>query len=258
MLLVIDVGNTNIVFGVYRGDELLDTWRLSTALYKTADEIGHILNSTLKAFDMEVDSCIISSVDPDLTPFLVMGIEKHLNIKPLVANYKMKMNISLSGADKYVPAEVGSDRIADCAAAYDIYKSAVIVIDYGTATKYDVVSEDGVFLTGVTAPGIRICAEALFSRAALLGRVDVVLPKTIVAVDTITSVQAGIAFSAIGETEYIVNRLKQELNLRPDTVVVATGGLAHIVVNGSKIIDHHDPDLLLKGLKLLYEANAHV
>ena len=163
----------------------------------------------------------------------------------------MELGIKLNSVGE---RELGADRIVNCVAGYKKFGGPIIIIDYGTATTYDAVSCNGEFLTGITAPGIKISADALFSRAALLGNVELALPPSLMVKSTAESMQAGILFGRIGETEYIVNRLKQEMDA-PEAIVIATGGLAHTIARGSNIFDHIVPGLTLDGLQILYEMN---
>jgi len=254
MLLVIDVGNTNIVLGLYMESKLIRSWRMSTGENRTSDEMGMFIYSLLNHSQNEpekLENIIISSVVPNIMYSLTNGIRKYFNLTPMVVSKKMKMNITL---DQVGERELGSDRIVNCVAGYKLFGGPIIIIDYGTATTYDAVSGDGRFLTGITAPGIKISADALFSRAALLRNVELELPSSLMVKSTVESVQAGVLYGRIGETEYIVNRLKKELNC-PNTIVVATGGLAQTIAKGSEIFDHIVPGLTLEGLRLLYEMN---
>jgi len=253
MLLVIDVGNTNIVLGLYNGPNLMKSWRMATGENRTSDEIGlfiyNLLNHAKVAPDGLTD-IIVSSVVPNIMYSLTNGIRKYFNVLPIIVNRHMNMGgFRLSGG-----RELGSDRIANCVAGHGLYGGPIIIIDYGTATTYDVVSENGEFLTGITAPGIKISAEALTGRAALLGRIELILPSSLMISTTTESVQAGVLYGAIGETEYIVGRLRKEID-RPKCVVIATGGLANTISKGTNIFDHIVPSLTLDGLRLLYEMN---
>lgn len=255
MIIVVDVGNTNIVIGAYKDTELLSSWRMSTAGNRTADETGVFIYSVLRKSGYsldDVENCIISSVVPDIMYSLIHAFKKYFNIDPIVVSYKMRMGIRIGGQES--PREVGADRIVNCEAAYKIYGGPAIVIDYGTATTYDVVGENGEFITGITAPGVKICAEALFNRTSLLSKVEMTMPSSIIAENTTESVQAGIIYGRIGETEYIVGRLKKEIGI-PSAKVVATGGLARVITQGTDLFDEINPNLTLEGLRILYELN---
>lgn len=254
MLLVIDVGNTNIVLGLYSGKKLLRSWRMATGQNRTSDEMGIFIYSLLSHKGVSPDSLksiIISSVVPNIMYSLTNGIRKYFDISPIIVSKDMTLGIKLNQVGQ---RELGSDRIVNCVAGFKLYGGPIIIIDYGTATTYDIVSQDGEFLTGITAPGIKISAEALFARAALLGNVELNLPSSIIVNSTADSVKAGILFGNIGQTEYIVNRLKNELNT-PNAKVIATGGLANTIARGTDIFDHIEPALTLEGLRILYELN---
>ena len=254
MLLVIDVGNTNIVLGLYEGANLLKSWRMNTGENRTSDEMGIFISSILahnKIAPESLKSIVISSVVPNIMYSLTNGIRKYFDISPMIVSKDMELGIKLNYVGE---RELGADRIVNCVAGYKLYGGPLIICDYGTATKYDAISKHGEFLTGITAPGIKISAEALFSRAALLGQVELTLPTSLIVKSTAESMQAGILFGRIGETEYIVNRLRKEMDA-PDAKVIATGGLAHTIARGSDIFDHIAPGLTLEGMRILYEMN---
>jgi len=254
MLLVVDVGNTNIVLGLYDGQSLKKSWRMSTGENRTSDEIGLFICSLFsheKITPTQIKSIIISSVVPNVMYSLTNGLRKYFDIAPMIVSKNMNLGITLNNVGE---RELGADRIVNCVAAYKLYGGPAIVIDYGTATTYDAMSASGEFLTGITAPGIKISADALFTRAALLGKVELVLPKSLMVSSTAESVQAGILYGSIGETEYIVNALRKEMGA-PNAVVIATGGLAHTIAKGSDVFDHIVPALTLEGLRFLYEMN---
>ena len=255
MLLVVDVGNTNIVLGLYEGKNLMKSWRMATGENRTSDEMGLFMYLLFTHSEIPVKSLkniIISSVVPNIMYSLTNGIRKYFDIIPIIVSKAMKLGIKLNQVGE---RELGADRIVNCVAAYTLYGGPVIVIDYGTATTYDAVSRDGEFLTGITSPGIKIAADALFSHTALLGKVELVLPRSLMVKSTTESVQAGILYGRIGETEYIVKRLREEMG-ESNAIVVATGGLAHTIARGSGVFNHIVPALTLEGLRLLYEMNA--
>lgn len=255
MLLLIDVGNTNITLGACENGVITGLWRLTTGFSMTADEMGlNILwlmeHGGKKAGDVEC--VVVSCVVPKLMYALTHALRKYMNKEPFVIGKHLKLGIKLL---KPATNELGADRIVNAAAAYTRFGGPVIVIDYGTATTYDVVAEDGEFLTGITAPGIKISADALFEKAALLGEIELTLPPSIVARNTVESLQCGILYGHIGETEYIVSRLKRELNI-PDAKVVATGGLSRVMAQGAdNVFDSIEPLLTLEGLRIIYELN---
>lgn len=254
MILVIDVGNTNIVLGVYEGEELTASWRMATVFNRTADETGMFIHSL---FDFEginadkLEHVIISSVVPDIMYSLTHGIRKYFGIEPMIVEAGMKTGIKLKMDN---PKELGADRIVNVVAAYEIYGGPAIVIDYGTATTFDVVSESAELVTGLTTPGIKISADALFQKAAQIPKIEIKDPGTVIVKNTIGSLQAGIVIGHIGETRYIIERMKKELNC-PNMKVIATGGLARTIDEQGEIFDVLDPLLTLKGLRILYEKN---
>jgi len=255
MLLVVDVGNTNIVLGLYEGKTLIKSWRMATGENRTSDEMGLFIYSLFTHSKIDVTavkSIIISSVVPNIMYSLTNGFRKYFNAIPMIVSKFLKLGITLNSVGE---RELGADRIVNCVAAYKLFGGPVIVIDYGTATTYDAMTKDGVFLTGITAPGIKISADALFTKAALLGKVELLLPTSLLVSSTTESIQAGILYGRIGETEYIVNRLRQEMG-EPNALVVATGGLASTISLGTKVFDHIEPALTLEGLRLIHDMNS--
>jgi len=254
MLLVIDVGNTNSVLGVYDGKNLVANWRLTTTSDRTADETGMLIRSLFEYSDVvlsQIENVIISSVVPNVMYSLVNGIKKYLHLQPMIVGAGMKTGINLRMEN---PKELGADRIVNLVAAYEIYGGPSLVIDYSTATIFDVVSADGEFITGITAPGLQICADALYQRAAQLPKIEIKRPDSIVTKNTVDSLQAGIVIGHIGETLYIINELKKRLAL-PHLKIIATGGMARIIEEKDEIFDVVDPVLSLQGLRILYEKN---
>jgi len=254
MLLVVDVGNTNIVFGLYDGAELLRSWRMGTRQNHTSDEMGVMIHSWLslqKVSAADLHSVIISSVVPDIMYSLINAVRKYFDIAPKIVSKDMELGIDLTTTGR---RELGADRIVNCVAAYKLYGGPVIIIDYGTATTYDAVDGEGRVVTAITAPGIKISADALFSRAALLGKVELNLPPSFIVKSTTESVQAGILYGEIGATEYIVKKLRETMDA-PNALVVATGGLAHTISKGTDVFGHIVPSLTLDGLRLIYEMN---
>ena len=253
MLLVIDIGNSNITLGVYDKDDLKASFRMTTKISRTSDEYGMFIISLLKHKNIrpiDIDDVIIASVVPSMMYSFNNGIRKYFNTEPYIVGPGIKTGIAIHTDN---PKEVGADRIVDAVAAYYIYGGPVLIIDFGTATKYDVVSENGVFEVGITSPGIKICADALWKEAAKLPEIEIKKPDSILAKNTITSMQAGLVYGYIGQVEYIVNKVKEEMNM--DMKVIATGGLARIIYGETKVIDIYDRDLTFKGLKLVYEKN---
>lgn len=254
MLLVIDVGNTNYVLGVYHGERLVKCWRMATGSNRTADETGIFLYGLFEAagFDVKrIEAVIISSVVPDIMYSLTQGIRKYFNIDPMLVSSGMKTGIVIKRDN---PKAVGADRIVNLVAANEIYGGPAVVIDYGTANTFDVINEKSEFITGLITPGISICAEALYQRAAQLPKIEIKKPRSIIVKNTVGSLQAGLVLGHIGQTKYIIQQLKEQLDL-PDMKVIATGGLARVIDPDKKIFDILDPVLTLKGLKILYQKN---
>ncbi|HHV13551.1 MAG TPA: type III pantothenate kinase [Clostridiales bacterium] len=254
MLLVVDVGNTNITLGVFERSDIKATFRLTTNADRTSDEYGLVLCDLLKAKNIGVEqikSVIIASVVPKLMHSLTSGIIKYLNLTPLIVGAGTKTGIKVSTAN---PKEVGADRVVDAVAAYEIYGGPVLVIDFGTAITYDLILEDGTFHAAVTCPGLRIAANALWAGTAKLPEIEIAMPDTVLAKDTITSMQAGLVFGCIGQTEYIVKRMLKEAGIG-SCRVIATGGLGKIIAGATDVIEIYDPHLTLKGLKIISDKN---
>lgn len=252
MLLVIDVGNTNITLGVFEQETLTVSYRITTKVVRTSDEFGMLLLSLLQAKDIDkksIDDVIIASVVPNIMHSLRNGIYKYFGIMPVIVGTGMKTGIRVTTAN---PKEVGADRIVDLVAAYEIYGGPALVIDFGTATTYDLITEDGCFTAGITSPGIKICANALWNDTARLPEIEIKKPESILAKDTVTSMQAGLVYGYIGQTEYIIRKVKEESQL-PDLKVIATGGLGRIIADETDMITVYDPNLTLKGLMLLHK-----
>ena len=254
MLLVLDVGNTNITCGIYDGDKLAHTFRIMSKTPRTSDEFGVTicdLAARQGVDPKEVDGVAIASVVPNIMHSLVASVKKYFNIDPLVVGPGVKTGIKI---DTPNPKEIGPDRIVDAVAAYEKFGGPILVLDFGTATTYDIVTEDGRFTVGITAPGVRISAEALWMGTAKLPEIEIVMPKSILANDTIWSMQAGLMYGQIGQTEYIIKQVKKETGY-DKLKVVATGGLGRIISNETDMIDEYDPDLTLEGLRLIYAKN---
>lgn len=251
MLLVIDVGNSNITLGIFKGEELFANFRITTRIPRTSDEYGITICDLLKNRQVnveEVEAVVIASVVPGIMHSLKNSIIKYLNRVPFEIGAGTKTGIKMVTAN---PKEIGADRVVDAVAAYEIYGGPLIVIDFGTATTYDLISEDGSFLAGVTSPGIRICADALWNQTAKLPEVEIKKPDSILAKDTITSMQAGLVYGYIGQTEYIVKKMIEESGIK-NMKVIATGGLGKIIADATDTIDIYDSSLTLKGLKIIY------
>ena len=254
MILVVDVGNTNITCGVYDGKELKATFRITTKIPRTSDEYGVMFMQLLsmKGIGMEeIEGSIIASVVPDVMHSLTGGIVRYTNTHPLIVGPGVKTGIKVVTEN---PRAIGADRIVDAVAAYEKYGGPVLVLDFGTATTYDYVTADGEFAAGITAPGIRISSEALWKSAAKLPNVEIKKPKSILAQETITSMQAGLMYGQIGQTEYIIKKVKEETGIA-DLKVVATGGLGRTIADETDTIDVYDSALTLEGLRIIYEKN---
>ena len=254
MLLVIDVGNTNITMGIFKEEELLANFRITTRIPRTSDEYGIILCDLIKNRNVkveEIEAVIIASVVPGIMHSLKNSIMKYLKLVPFEIGAGTKTGIKMVTAN---PKEIGADRVVDAVAAYEIYGGPLIVIDFGTATTYDLVSEDGSFLAGITSPGIRISADALWHQTAKLPEIEIKKPESILAKDTITSMQAGLVYGYIGQTEYIVKKIIEESGIKR-MKVIATGGLGKIIADETDVIQIYDPMLTLKGLRIIYNKS---
>ena len=254
MILVIDVGNTNMTFGVFRGEQLEATFRIMTKTPRTSDEYGVLIGQMLNSKGMdfkEIEGSIIASVVPDVMHSLTGGVMRYTGTTPLIVGPGIKTGIKIATDD---PKAIGADRIVDAVAAYDKYGGPVLVVDFGTATTYDLVTADGKFTAGITAPGIRISSEALWKQTAKLPNIEIKKPKSILAQETITSMQAGLVYGQIGQTEYIIRKVKEESCI-DDLKVVATGGLGRMISDETDSIQVYDSALTLDGLRIIYEKN---
>ncbi|HEX8253218.1 MAG TPA: type III pantothenate kinase [Thermoanaerobaculia bacterium] len=250
-LLVVDLGNTNVVLGLYRGAELLNSWRLATARERTADEYGILARQLVgDSLQNNLEGAIVASVVPPLNSAMTFMIRKYFGIEPLFVEPGVKTGIAIHVDN---PAEVGADRIVNCAAAHEMFGGPTVIVDFGTATTFDVVTANAEFIGGVIAPGLNISAEALFARAARLPRVDIRRPDHVIGTNTVVNMQSGIYFGYLGLVDGILARIKREV---PDLKrVIATGGLATLFAEDSDHIDDVDPELTLKGLKIIYDRN---
>ena len=255
MLLALDVGNTNITIGVFDGGKLLCTLRITTKLPRTSDEYGILLKNLMRDNDIDpgqIHAAIISSVVPAIMYSLRNGLYKYLHVDPLIVEPGVKTGIRVVTEH---PAQIGADRIVDAVGAYVKYGGPVLVLDFGTATTYDLVDEKGQFLSGITAPGIRTAGRALWQDAAKLPKIEIKKPDQILGRDTISSMQSGLVYGHIGQTEYIIRKIKDEAKLSQMTVV-ATGGLGKIIFDETDSIDYYDSNLTLKGLNMLYHKQG--
>lgn len=251
MIVAVDVGNTNISIGIFRGDHVVANYRLTAVAKRTSDEYGFLLISFLsnaKIHVNDVEDVIVSSVVPEIMHSFNNSIRKYLKKEPIIVGPGIKTGISIRIDN---PRELGSDRIVDAVGAYNVYGGNVLVVDFGTATTFDYINENGEFLGGATSPGIEISSQALSSRTSKLPDIQIKPVSKILATNTIDSMQAGVFFGYLGHTEYIIKKLKQDV--APNMKVVATGGLGRIIHEHTSEIDVYDPDLTFKGLKIIYD-----
>ena len=256
MLLAIDVGNTNIVLGVFEDDRLTESWRLQTLRERTADEIGILVTHLFSERNVDksrVDGIIISSVVPPLTGTMEEMAQRYFGRTPLTVDPASNTGMKIL----YTPAsDVGADRIVNAVAAYEMFgraeRTPVIAVDFGTATTFDVISGEGEYVGGVICPGIGISADALFQRAARLPRVDVRKPPSIIGQTTVTSMQAGLFFGYVSMVDGIVQRIRAELPGGDRATCIATGGMATVLSNETTVIQQVEPDLTLQGLRLIW------
>jgi len=253
MLLVFDVGNSNMVVGVFAKGELLTHWRVRTDTLRTSDEYGMMLNSLFHYSGIsmqEINAVVISSVVPSLMMELEWMSQRYFFCKPLVVEPGIKTGLAIKYDN---PREVGADRVVNAVAAYQKYGGPLIIVDFGTATTFCVVNEAGEYLGGAIAPGIKISTEALVSRASKLPRVELTIPKSLIGKNTVMSMQVGIMYGFIGQVEGIIERMKKEIEGVPK--VIATGGLGAIIARETASIDIIDEFLTLDGLRMIYEMN---
>ncbi|MEW6334128.1 MAG: type III pantothenate kinase [Thermodesulfobacteriota bacterium] len=255
MLLVIDVGNTNTVLGLYDGDKLIHDWRLRTVSDHTVDEYGMLIVSLLgncRIGSKTIKDIVISCVVPPMLNILEPLCDKYFGVEPLIVGPGIKTGMPIFYDN---PREVGADRIVNAVAAYEKYLRALIIVDFGTATTFDYISPQGEYMGGCIAPGITISSEALFQRAAKLPRVELSTPRTCITKDTVSGMQAGIMFGYAGLVDGIVERMKAETAAVSVPLVVATGGLANVIAREAKQVDVVDDRLTLEGLRIIFMRN---
>ncbi len=254
MLVAIDIGNSNITIGMIVNDQLIDRYRLTTKDRRTSDEFGSVLTTFLGQSHIskdEVDDVIITSVVPKVMHSVQNGIVKYLGITPIIVRPGLKSGISVQLEN---PRSVGADRIVDCAGAFHEFGGPCLVIDFGTATTYDYIDEDGRFKAGAISAGIETGANALWSNTAQLPEIEIKKPRTILAKNTQTEMQAGIFYQFLGGVEYTIQQFKKETG-HADMKVIATGGLGRVIYNHTNMIDVYDPALIFKGLNIIYKKN---
>ncbi len=253
MLLVMDVGNTNVVIGIYKGEQLLHQWRVSTSRNKTEDEYGTLIKMLLGDEGIRIEDIgdvMISSVVPPIMYSLERMALKYFKRKPLIIGPGIKTGLNIKVDN---PKEVGADRIVNAVGAITEYGAPLIIVDLGTATTFCVINEEGAYLSGAICPGINISMEALYQNTAKLPKIEFSKPESIIGKNTVMAMQSGMYYGYIGLIDGIVSRIKQQLQIVPKVIV--TGGLAEYISQDSTTIDIVDPDLTLKGLRIIYDRN---
>jgi type III pantothenate kinase len=254
MIFVLDVGNTNIKIGLFEGQKLVHSWRIATDWNKTADEYGMLLTDLFKHAGQsvkKVEGIIISSVIPSINYTLEHMCSYYFSLKPIMVGPGVKTGLNIKYDN---PKEVGADRIVNAVAAYNKYGGPCIVIDFGTATTFGCISAKGEFLGGCICPGIKIATEALVQRAAKLPKIELTFPEQIIGRNTVSNMQAGVMYGYVGQVNYIIEKIKEEVG-SPEAKVVATGGMSRLIANMTDRIDTVDPLLTLEGLRLIYGFN---
>ena len=255
MLLTVDIGNTNITMALIdENQNIAGTFRLTTKAQRTSDEYGLTMMEFFRLSKVrvaDIEDVIISSVVPKVMHSFNNSVRKYVHKEPIIVGPGIRTGISIKTD---FPKEVGADKIVDAAAVYHIYGGNAIVVDFGTATTFDYINEKGEFLYNVILPGLEISAQALWQQAAKLPEIEIVKPPSILSKNTETSMRAGVVYGYIGATEYIINKMKEEIG-RDDIKVYATGGLGRVIFNETDLIDVYDPDLAYKGMQIIYDKN---
>ncbi len=255
MLLAIDVGNTHIVIGVMKDQQFITSFKLTTQTPRTSDEYGVTITGMLQQREIcakDIKDVIIASVVPEVMYSLKNCMKRYFNIRPLIVGPGLKTGLAIRTDN---PREMGAGRIANCVEAYDRFGQACIVIDFSTATTYDVINDKGELIAAITSPGLKVCADAMWQKSAQLPQIEIKRTKSILdAKNTITSMQTGLVYGYIGQVEYIVNKVKEALQ-QTEVRVMATGGLAKVIREGTQVIDTYDSFLTLKGLNKIYIKN---
>jgi type III pantothenate kinase len=255
MLLAVDIGNTNITFAFMKNGEVHSQFRFITKNISTSDEYGIKIIDFMNFYKIDikdVENAIITSVVPGVMYSINSALIKYLGITPMIIGTGLKTGIKVITPN---PQQIGAARIVDAAGAMAEFGGPVLVIDFGTATTYDLVLEDGSFAAGITSPGLKICANALWNETAKLPEIEIKKPDSILAKDTVTSMQAGLVYGYIGQTEYIIKKVREESKI-PDLRAVATGGLGRLICSNTELIYKYDPDLTMKGLWAIAKRNA--